>query len=207
MIDLTIGNVNGGTVRASFLESLLQTFVQPPEGCRVSFSQATGLYVDRLRDELAGRFLDRGEGEWLLFVDSDMVWQPEDVDKLLDSGRSGRLVVGGVYFNTTSEGVATVAWPGEPDEKRLDWRGGGLKPVKAIGTGFLLIHADVLGDVREHFGAMFENQRNPDAPGGWVGEDVNFCWRAGQLGHQVWADCDVVLGHEKTIQLGLETVA
>jgi hypothetical protein len=205
-----IGNVNGGSVRTCFLESLLRTYARPPLDASVSFMQASGLHVDRLRHEVARRFLDSGM-DWLLFIDSDMAWAPEQVGLLLDAAvKVGKpCVVGAVCLNEIpGGGVGAVAWPGSIEEPRLDWEGRtGLVPVQVVGTAFTLYHAAVVATVREAYGRVFENEWLEDGPGdGFVGHDISFCWRVARLGFEVFADCDVVVDHEKPVLLGRATV-
>jgi FkbM family methyltransferase len=162
--------------------------------------------VSRARNALAAEFL-RGDCSHLLFVDSDLVFSPEHVERLLSHEVP---IVAGCYPKKQRK----LAWvanlldpPGEPDAR-------GLHSVKYAGTGFLCI-------AREVFEAMVarwpEIEYDPDdgeaqgpywdffAVGPWtcprtgrrryLSEDWWFCQRALDLGYEVLMDTHVVLKH------------
>lgn len=199
---LAIGNVNGGTVRAGYLESVLRAGFE--FGC--GYLHAQGLYVPELREEVARRFLDETEHEWLLFVDSDILFTPDNVRVLLESSdRADRPVVSGTYFADFRSGVKPVAWIDEPDSEHVDWRQGArvssLVECGTVGAGFLLIHRGVLELLREKHGVCFEAERDVES-GKVVGEDVLFCRRVRACGVPVFLNAGVTVGHEKTLALG-----
>lgn len=109
--------------------------------------------VARARSRLAAGFLARPEATHLLFVDSDIGFQPENVFRLLDCGKP---VAGGVYplKRIDWERVRAAAHAGAGDlaaaglgyvvrflpdpEKRIDVQDGFAR-VAYLGTGFLMI--------------------------------------------------------------------
>lgn len=116
--------------------------------------------VNRARNNLAKRFLEGYPGldgagnkvtvkhDWLLFLDTDLVFRPEDVQKLYDLGmKHGPGVYAGTYpikqlkpkivFNNISGKV--------PDAE-------GIVEVREAGTGFMLIHREVFEKMETHYG-------------------------------------------------------
>lgn len=162
--------------------------------------------VSRARNVLAAEFL-ASDSTHLLFVDSDLVFSPEHVARLLSHDEP---IVAGCYPKKQRE----LSWvcnvfdpPGEPDAR-------GLHSVRYAGTGCLCI-------AREVFEAMLarwpEIAYDPDAGEGeserwdffavgpyqcpdtgrrrYLSEDWWFCQRALDLGYQIHMDTEVVLKH------------
>jgi hypothetical protein len=116
--------------------------------------------VNRARNNLAKRFLDGYQGidgagnkvtvkhDWMLFLDTDLIFRPEDVQKVYDLGmKHGPGVYAGVYpikqlkpkivFNNMPNCV--------PDAE-------GIVEVREAGTGFMLIHREVFEKMIEKYG-------------------------------------------------------
>ncbi len=115
--------------------------------------------VNRARNNLAKRFLEGLPGkdgagndvvikhDWLLFLDTDLIFQPPDVDKLYQFAiKKGVGVYCGTYpikqlkpkvvFNNIGGQV--------PDAE-------GIVEVREAGTGFMLIHRNVFEQMQEKF--------------------------------------------------------
>ena len=172
----------------SFYESLVA--LEMPDGWTKAFVRGS----DRIRGRNRLRAdLLRSEHEWLLFVDDDSVFPPDSLHRLLTAAEAlsaieaGPIaVVAGLYMQRVAP-FSPVAYLGEhPD--------GGLIPidlrdaqddvieVDAAGTGFMLIHRDVLEKV-----GPFDY--------GVESEDIMFCRRAREAGFTVWLDTTVRVGH------------
>jgi hypothetical protein len=116
--------------------------------------------VNRARNNLANRFLAGYPGQdgagnkvlvkhdWLLFLDTDLIFRPEDVQKLYDLGvKHGPGIYAGTYpikqlrpkvvFNNIAGCV--------PDAE-------GIVEVREAGTGFMLIHRNVFEQMIEKYG-------------------------------------------------------
>lgn len=116
--------------------------------------------VNRARNNLAKRFLEGFAGQdgagnkvtvkhdWLLFLDTDLVFRPEDVQRLYDLGmKKGPGIYAGTYpikqlkpkvvFNNIGGCV--------PDAE-------GVVEVREAGTGFMLIHREVFEKMIEKYG-------------------------------------------------------
>lgn len=198
-------------VHNDFMRSILGVLSTDPRivGC----IDAPGLYVPELRNALAARFLDM-PADWLWFIDSDIVFPPDTLARMLAyAGRAG--VLAGSYWsnygggmNTTwlerrpsghyrplqalqATALGTPELPGEPIE------------LDACGMGMTLIHRQVLQDVAA--------DQARDDPWKWfghdlqegvrLGEDVTFCERARRAGHTVLG-VPVAVHHWKWALLG-----
>lgn len=159
--------------------------------------------IDQARCILAADALRDGFEE-LLWVDSDVAFDPADVDRL----RAHRLPLAcGLY---ACKGRRRLACEFLPGTDRLAFgREGGLVEVRYAGFGFMLTRKEVYDRMREVLGMPECNRRFgqpiypwflptlvPDAGGYWyLGEDYAFCERARQCGFRVMADTAVRLWH------------
>jgi hypothetical protein len=142
--------------------------------------------------------------EELMWVDADVAFDPDDVDKLRSHGLP---FVCGLYAKKGRREFACDFLPGT--ERVIFGAGGGLLEVRFAGLGFALTRRAVYDDVRRQLKLPECNQRfGPpivpwfipmlarDGPGLWyLAEDYSFCERARLCGHRVVADTTVRLYH------------
>lgn len=168
---------------------------------------SSGPNLNTARNKQARVFLEDTFAEWLLIVDSDMVFEPDVVDRILLEADPVRApIVGGLCFGetTTPEGseffatlygynedLTTYKWDTFPENTMF--------PVNGTGTGFLLIHYTVFQAVGEKFA-----QRAPLVwfeemvmDGRLWSEDSMFCLRAQQCGFPIHVHTGVEIGHVK----------
>lgn len=117
----------------------------------------------------------------ILFVDSDMVFVEDTLDRLLAHGKP----IVGVQYNKREFPLKGVYEPlDEPSETEL-YR------AKHVGTGMLLIDLTVFPKLE---GPWFNFGR--DSQGSLaLGEDVWFCRTAQDAGFDVWIDPTIKVGH------------
>lgn len=134
--------------------------------------------------------------EYLLFVDSDMVWTNRHIEKLLAADKE--IVTGLAFmrkppyfpcvFKTMRLGEA-----GEKLEKLLDetmWEDG-LQEIEGCGLAFCLIRVEALKDIRKYNTTLFRQFAG-------YGEDLSFAIRARRAKHKLWCDPSVTIGHLTT---------
>jgi hypothetical protein len=167
------------------------------------------------------RFLDETDHEWLMYVDTDMGFEPDSIDRLLASAdRTGFEVIGGLCFASreyrydgfggrrimpvptmyrwarTAAGHVgfTTRWDVPVDE---------VVQVAGTGAAFLLVHRTALEKVRAEFGPVwFDQVRYGD--GRMVSEDLSFCWRLHCVDVSVAVDTSVRTTHHKELWIGTE---
>ncbi|MDB5415937.1 MAG: hypothetical protein JWR10_4272 [Rubritepida sp.] len=172
--------------------------------------------VTRARNSLVARFL-ASSASHLLFVDSDIGFGADAVLRLLGHGRP---LIAGLYRSKTTEREDwVVTFPAGEDgglpSVRHDVTTGAVEAA-GVGTGFLLIHRDVLtAMVQAHpetlhrtdegpVHALFEAGIEPGAAPGegrYLSEDYMFCARWRALGGEVWCDPAIVLEHHGQTRL------
>lgn len=144
------------------------------------------------RDTICRNALEYGF-DYVLFVDSDMVFYPDDLMRLL-SHRVG--ICAGLYCkrqgspdNVAYTKVITRRYFPYREPKLIEDKAKtGFGEIAAAGFGFMLIKSSVLKTVYKYYKQPFE-------PFKGIGEDVAFSIRARRIGYKTFIDRDVKLGH------------
>lgn len=158
--------------------------------------------ITMARNALVNEFLKTDATE-LLFIDADVVVQPDDVLRLM--AQSGdKDVTAGAYPRRAKDQkfFADLYLDGNGD---LEFDGS-LMRVKRVGTGFMLIQRHVIEQmIAAHPEWSYENKNTDEqlsavfdfqiVDGKYVGEDYLFCDRATQMGFTVYIDVDISLPH------------
>lgn len=155
-----------------------------------------GGFLPRARDSLTAKFL-RSSCTHMLNVDADIGWQPEDVQALLDSGKS---FISGCYAKRHDKLEIPAKLTGVREGEK-----GELWEADYVPGGFLLIERAV---IERMVGAYHDLQYRGAQGMAWAlwaeffeqgvtydGEDVSFCKRWRRLGGQVWLHQGVTLDH------------
>lgn len=174
------------------------------------------------RNETVARFL-AGDADWLFWVDTDMGFTPDTVDRLLDAADPvERPVMGALCFaqqeyeldgmggHRTRPSPTLFQWVkvGEDRQGFTAWRDYPRNQVvRVAGTGAacIIIHRSVLLAVAERFGPgnWYSRMLNPST-GQLLSEDLSFCARVVQCGLPVHVDTSVKTSHLKPIWLSEE---
>jgi len=139
----------------------------------------------------------------MIWIDSDMVWQPSDILALLSHDKP---IVSGTYLmgdGTHYPIVENLNYEHLMKNGVFEFMSSSVMATKTspflvsyTGFGFLAIKAGVV-----------ETMEYPWFQPRWVSnetfhdfcaEDVGFCWAAQELGHEIWVDPAIRVGHEKT---------
>ena len=206
-MDVTIGMNTDAFVTSQTLLSLTKTFNAYPEDFRSRLIVTEGGCGDFAggRNKLVRAFLSTGI-EWVLIVDSDMVWEPQDWARLRDSADAEHPWVSGTYFvdNEPLRPCAITYTPeGKPASPVLTEDSPELVRVSAACIGFGLIHRDVFlrsADVENDHEWFEHGWRDPN--GQTLPEDWAFCSRAAGAGIPVYLNTKVRIGHVKSRIIG-----
>lgn len=151
-----------------------------------------GALVYDARDMIA-RFAVEKDYDYILFVDSDMVFDAECLNKLLEHDAD---IVTGLYITRRGEEknvaythvITGRRWPKRDAKLIHDTKSTGYGEIAACGFGFCLIKTEVVKSMAKRYKSLFE-------PFKCVGEDIAFCLRARRCGYKIFIDRDVKLGH------------
>lgn len=172
---------------AQFAQSLAT--LNKVEDCQVAFQMGSLIYNSR--NYLATMAIQK-EFDYVLWLDSDMVFMPDLLQKLYEDRDKGDIITG-IYYRRV-EPFRPVLFDkleivdGGCEWTNLDEYPDGIFEIEGCGFGCVFMPTNIFLDVANRFGNMF-------SPIGGVGEDLSFCWRARQCGYKIVADSKIQLGH------------
>ncbi len=200
------------TVPTQFMERLLALY--RPDNTMIITARSSLVYD--ARNILSKMAIDQGYDR-ILWLDSDMVFPSDLLDRLSADMDKGLRYVSGMYFTRKNpihpviyretgyrqEEGGTVPYCTPVDDKQyttslmesFDYTVSGKNnpdeyvfEVAATGMGCCLMETSVIQEVFNHFGLPFTPM-----PG--FGEDLSFCRRCEELGIQMWCDSSLQCGH------------
>lgn len=179
--------------------------------------------VHRARNVSIGRFMQKTDADYFMFIDADVEFDANSVLRLLRSGHEVSVAVYPkkvVMWDQAREAVENG------DERNMALLSSSL--VANIGatrrsvvngfvevldgpTGFMMISREALDKMHEHYPelnckndhqnrdfdeycALFDCMIDPESKR-YLSEDYAFCRRWQQMGGKIYADCNTTLGH------------
>jgi hypothetical protein len=162
--------------------------------------------VSRARNLLVKDFLDSPCSE-LLFIDSDINFEPEAILRLMAFGgadeKKGIVAAVPRVRDVNKTYIADLHY----DElNRLTMNSMGLVQAGRVATAFMWVRRKVFEDLIEQNPDWTYYDKRADADlsavfdfkvtrEGYIGEDFLFCDRAQEAGYEVWIDPTISLGH------------
>lgn len=211
----------GGQITVSYFTSALRLRDYcGKNGIQLSFAMPWGdALVTRARQGIAAYFLDNPSATHLLYIDADISYDPEQVQRLLAFDKD---ICAGIYplKKYDWEKVRERALAGDSPLSAaglsyvVDLKGSkdlvdGFAKVTEAGTGFLLIKRRVFEDMARHYPELKYKVPSPggekeqyaffnclvDEKGTYLSEDYSFCKRWTGMGGDIWADFQSRLNH------------
>lgn len=218
---VAVAYLHHNEITGAFLASLYKligqddAIIYPPIQNQSNSDIATG------RNQCVSAFLNQTDAEWLWFIDDDMGFPPDIVQKLLAAANPReRPVVGGLCFaykryeigpehaerfrvgptiyklveTATQFGYSQVS-EYEPDS---------LVEVDATGAACLLIHRSILDGMQQVSGqTWFSHVTIPKGPSGQttLSEDLSFCFKLHMAGIPIHVHTGAKTSHRKPIHL------
>ena len=148
-----------------------------------------GSLVYDARNKLAKRAIEMG-ADYTMWFDSDMIFQPDTMLKLLEHKDEGG-IISGVYFRRSPPYTPVVFAKCNVRERSwadLEEMPTELSEVEGVGFGCVLVGTDVLMSIASKQWRWFEPLKG-------FGEDLSFCWRARECGYKILLDPRVKCGH------------
>ena len=179
--------------------------------------------VHRARNVSIGRFMQKTDADFFMFIDADVEFDAHSVLRLLNSGHDVSVAVYPkkvVMWDQAREAVengddrnmallssSLVANIGATKRSVVN----GFVEVLDGPTGFMMISREALTKMHEHYPelnckndhqnrdfdeycAVFDCMIDPDSKR-YLSEDYAFCRRWQQIGGKIYADCNTTLGH------------
>ena len=182
------------TVPTEFMESMVH--LQEPEGTQLAVVKNTLIYSAR---NLIAQNAVKLDFDRVLWLDSDMVFEPDLLLHLVDDLDLGVDYVSGVYYmrrpNTHPVIYSDVRWKVGDDglvetgcEIFEPYPKDQMFEIAGSGFGCVMMSMNLLKLMVEKYGAPF-------SPLMGMSEDLTFCWRVRQLGVKMYCDSRIKLGH------------
>jgi len=187
------------------------------QGGYISYRYGTDGLVDA-RNKAVLQFLTERDAEWLFWVDTDMGFSPDIVDRLVEAADPvTRPVVGALCFTQRETGpdglggwrttaVPTIFdWVHQGDQQgfsvRWDYPADTVTRCSGTGSAAVLVHRSVYVRIFERYGkCWYDRAFNPSIQQE-TSEDLSFCMRALALGIPVHVHTGVKTSHQKTVWL------
>lgn len=226
---VAVAYIHPASVSADFMGSLMQLVawdtLRGPG--RILYggsfiSMASGPNLSSGRNKIVEGFLN-GKADWLWMVDSDMTFEPDTLERLLEAAdKDERPIVGGLCHGKKmlpsgdSEYFPTLYYFAKDDEGNItgdSWRLqeyplDEMLQVDATGAACLLIHRSVLEEMARRTDVCplphrwFQETVMKNKP--WS-EDITFCVRAQLCGFPVYVHTGVEMGHIKAEKITART--
>jgi len=188
------------TVQTEFCQSLCN--MKHIGATRFAFMSSSLIY--KSRTDLALMALAE-KADFILWLDSDMVFPPELLADLM-ADMEGRDMVAGIchmrrppYTPVLYEKLRQGLTPQDNESAKLiDYPRDGLFRVEGCGFGCVLMRTEIVESVVDKYHALFD-----PLPG--YGEDLSFCIRARGCGYEIWADPKIQVGHKGSTIITNET--
>ena len=150
-----------------------------------------GKPVCEAREDLAWEAID-DDCDRILWIDSDMVFSHDamiELDRDIDDGWD---LVCGIFFKrrlpVTPVIYSELDVNASKSKAIYNYPQNELFKIAGCGFGMVMTTVDLCKRVQAQFGEMF-------TPINRMGEDLSFCWRAGQVGGVMACDSRIKVGH------------
>ena len=215
---VAVGHIHNGEVKAAFMRSLYGTLQwdfshQLLIRDLISMESAD---IIKNRNTVVAAFL-KTNNSWLWFVDSDMSFAPDTLQRLIDVASVSRPIMAAMAFSQVDDSAnypvpVWYALDGEGNYRYV--RGFGDEPMRlaAVGMACCLIHRSVFERLADAYGGddftwYGRDQVILDGKRQRLGEDFTFCYRCARLEIPIWGHAGVRIGHLKTVELGYDQFA
>ena len=181
-------------IEADFTDCLTQMMLHHKGEIEVKYLKASLVYD--ARNQLAKYARETGGFDYVLWLDSDMTFEPDLLDRLLED-IEGRQAVSGLCFGRRPPFNPCIykELDVKQDGKLItpyrtvyeDYPRDSLFEVEACGFACVLMRMDLL-EAMGIYGVPF-------FPVAGLGEDLTFCWRARKLDIKFHCDSRLKIGH------------
>ena len=160
--------------------------------------------VDSARNNLVHEFLKEPLQQTLIFIDSDMMWDPNDLLRLC-AWSTLYPIVAGMYSSKSDTPKFLGDYWKDPEVNQVMGNEYGLIKMTGLGLGFCAIQRSVFeimkGSTKTYRDArtgesVYRFFSTTDLDGSFVGEDIYFLRRwTKEFNGELWIDPEIKLGH------------
>lgn len=188
-------------IHTSFFSAMMN--LRKPETTEISVCCSSLIYD--ARNILAKKALDEGF-DYILWLDSDMTFEPDLMERFVAEVQEGRDFVAGLYFKRKTP-IKPCIYTGcglKLDENGnkvsfaasyIDYPKDQVFEIAAAGLAAVMTSTSMIDKIYKQFGLPF-------SPIVGFGEDLSFCVRAREAGYQLWCDSRIKVGHSALTIIG-----
>jgi len=221
---IALAYIHPGHVSGIFLDSVVLMLRESQYEVEI-VRQQSGSNVQIARNAVVRFFVNELDSDYLMFVDADMGWDSDVPARLIEKdvpivsalylGRQsdGRAFpVGSMWATPDKLGAVDKEGRAVRDLSYTDFSSGELLEVAGVGMGCCVVKREVveaLGPGAADRGTHphtwpFSIGQHALVTGGMLvmGEDITFCFRAGDLGYKSYIAPDVIARHVKEFVVG-----
>jgi len=202
LLDFIIGTHSQNDVHSATALSVQRLY---PRGYKFFWDLRGAGGAARTRNIICTRFLQEGKSPYLIFIDRDLIFEPEDIKLTLDDLKNGYRLIGGCY--AVKDGTQLSSYGIEKNGAiPLDRE---IHEVLWLASGWMGFPKSLLEDMVEkldlplmHKGQWSEAYpffaQRPFHDGKdwmWLTEDYDFCDKARQIGVKSYIDTRIWLRH------------
>ena len=207
----------GASYSGRFLQCWTNLLAELPKNkITYGLSQHYMCNIYHVRTKCLGVSIERGvtqkpfdgkvDYDFLMWIDSDMVFTPEDFFKLIEHDKA---IVSGMYKMSDDVNYATVEnmdeeyfeqWMHYPfmQDKVIEAKKGQLFKADYTGLGWALIRKGIFEKMKyPYFHPRLLKWKNHPNWADFPFDDVEFCMRAREEGFDIFIDPKIRIGHEK----------
>lgn len=217
MYDFVVQFCGHGDTRDETTFSLSLCYERLPYKFTTRYIKGDAL-IGRARSVAVSNFLKDNKSDYMIFVDTDISFLPEELERIFLAMREGYDIIAGSYPLGSGDSFAIQNW----DRKML--MDGAIHPCKYVSTGFMGITRkallaikerapyfwmDIEGTLHQQVGLPLLHEGEPwecypfFESGGYIpekvyiSEDWNFCQKVRQVGLEVFLHTGVLVDHVK----------
>ena len=205
---------DGGRVDGKFTLGLVATMMHLKQKFNLrSFARVCGNQIARQRHEIFLEWEQEGS-DWLLWIDSDIVFNTESLDILMQYAHKDLIkVISGIYFIIAPKTSGSLQEPTPAIFKQDDLeRPISIHPlpknelieIDHAGFGFLLMHKSIIEQMKKVVlgNSVFNETLRQDMP--FIGEDIKFFMNLKKAGIQAYAHTGALAEHMKIFAVDID---
>ncbi len=176
----------------------LHSWIPPNASISRQIIQGNNLVLSR------NEAIQRMRGDWLVFIDDDMVWAADAVKNLVQAAQENDLdILGGLCFRRSAPFQPTLYMREQATSGAYnfleDWSSD-IVEVDATGMAFIYIHKRAFEKIAGSPMPPLEVRDRQGPPNffrweGQLGEDLRFCQDAKAAGLRIFVDTRIEIGH------------
>ncbi len=206
---IALGWVDNQNVYGAFMQAVLETvfFSMNTQNKITRIYRGSGLHIGDNRDGVAKQFIKDNDTDWLLWVDSDILIKPSNLQMFIEHADANSMpLLSGIYFLSIDRrvnGLFANPVPSIFTEKQYEVNSNSFVEIDWSGLGLTIVHRSVINKIVEKYGIDRPIHEMIGGVRDFVGEDYAFFNKAKSVGFTPHAHTSIIAQHMKLIGIGI----